>query len=289
MPAVAPGKSKVPRLYKHLHASWALALMILLGACGDAPNATAPNPAANKTAPKIPQVVTSDVKPWGFADQQGKHQGMLVDFQRTLFARAGIEYKNNLQPYPRVIHAISTGYADVAVMFSSPMANEAAVSLGHVLTVPIVIVVMANNTQDFKSLDDFNGMVVGHVRGSKYGEAFDNNPNFERVSIPHVDQALRMLKAGRIDAMAATKQSLLYAMHETGFAGESLRIALPLFEVHADLYVSRGAAQEPWVQPLKATLDAMRADGSLTPSFYQSPHWPYFELCFHGNQCIATQ
>lgn len=266
-----------------------LACCLALVACSKSPEQQDAGTVSDTVPFPTPRVVTSDVEPWGFLDDQGEMQGMLVDFQRSLFERAGLTYKNHLQPYPRVIHAVASGNADVAVMFKSPMADEVATSLGQVLSVPVVIVVLADNPHTFERLEDFAGMVVGQVRGSKYGPAFDNNSAFKRVSIPHVDQALRMLKAGRIDAMASTKQSLLFAMHATGFAGDQLRIALPLFDVSADLYVSHKAANAPWVAPLRDALAAMRADGTLTPSFYQSPFWPYFELCFAGQQCIATQ
>lgn len=266
-----------------------MATCLSLTACSNSADSDNPETPAGLAPNAMPRVVTSNVEPWGFLDENGQMQGMLVDFQRSLFERARIQYQNHMQPYPRVIHAIASGNADVAVMFKSPMADEVAISLGRVLSVPVVIVVLAENPHQFRQLDDFEGMVVGQVRGSKYGPAFDNNARFKRVSIPHVDQALRMLKAGRIDAMASTKQSLLFAMHATGFAGDQLRIALPLFDVSADLYVSKNAVNAAWVEPLRETLEAMRADGTLTPSFYQSPYWPYFELCFAGQQCINTQ
>lgn len=235
-----------------------------------------------------PRIATTTVEPWGFYSPDGQATGMLVDFLSSLFSRAGLPFNNTLQPYPRVIHALASGQADLAVLFKSPEADQIAFSLGTVMEAPIVIVMRAQDHRPITRLADFHGMKVGQVRGSRYGPAFDNDPDFEHISVADVAQGLRMLTAGRFDAMASTKHSLLYALHQTGIAADSLTIALPLFNAQADLYVSLAARDRPWVKQLSRALAAMRADGSLKPSFYQTHYWPYDSHCFAGGQCIDT-
>ena len=233
----------------------------------------------------IPLLATSTVKPWGFADTDRTRKGMLIDFQNTLFSRANIAVNNVLEPYPRVIQDIEKGDADIAVMFVSPQANRIAHSLGNVLSERIVIVVKAGS-KEYRSLDDFNGQNIGQVRGSKYGDAFDNHPGITRVALTDVEQGLKMLLAGRLDAMASTEHSLLFAMYSAGINAADIQLALPLFTARADLYVARHAMQAEWVKPVEQTLTAMRNDGSLTQSLYQNKYWPYDSYCFSGGQCL---
>lgn len=233
-----------------------------------------------------PLVVTSTVKPWGFSDSDKANKGILIDFQNTLFARANIEFNNLLEPYPRVIQDIEKGDADIAVMFVSPQAERIAHSLGFVLNERIVIVVKAGS-KEYRSLDDFSGQIIGQVRGSKYGQAFDTHPGITRVALTDVEQGLKMLLAGRLDAMASTEHSLLFAMYSAGINSKDIQLALPLFTARADLYVARHALQAEWVKPLQQTLAAMRRDGSLNKALYQNKYWPYDSYCFNGGDCLS--
>lgn len=235
----------------------------------------------------IPRVTTSTVTPWGILNPDHSISGILADFQNTLFARAGISFSNRAEPYPRVIQSIASGDADVAVMFVSPMSEKIGLSLGKVVDERIMVVTLAG-TAAVTSLDDFKGKLVGHVRGSKYGDAFDQHPGIIRTPVTDVDQGLKMLLSGRLAAMASTEHSLLYAMYNTGIDSRRIRIALPLFTVRADLYVSRQAADAPWVAPLREALQAMTEDGSLKAALYQHKYWPYDSFCFAGGQCLNS-
>ncbi|MCA6060182.1 ABC transporter substrate-binding protein [Thalassolituus sp. ST750PaO-4] len=239
-----------------------------------------------ETEQAIPLVVTSTVQPWGFSDTEKANKGILVDFQNSLFTRANIKFNNQLEPYPRVIQDIEKGDADIAVMFVSPQAERIAHSLGFVLNERIVIVVKAGS-KEYRSLDDFNGQNIGQVRGSKYGQAFDTHPGITRVALTDVEQGLKMLLAGRLDAMASTEHSLLFAMYSAGIDAAAVQLALPLFTARADLYVAHHALQAEWVKPLRQTLEAMRRDGSLTKALYQHKYWPYDSYCFSGGDCLS--
>lgn len=242
---------------------------------------------AETAAIPSPVVVTSTVKPWGLIAADGSDSGILVDFQQVLFSRAGIPLHNSMLPYPRVIQEMSSGRADLAVMFVSPLSEQIAVSLGQVVEEHIIIVTRAD-APDYKTLDDFSGKDVGQVRGSRYGNDFDSHPQIHRIPVTDVDQGLKMLLSGRLDAMASTEHSLLYAMYTTGISSDRVRIALPLFTARADLYVTRSQQHALWVQPLRHALQSMSEDGSLRPSLYQRDYWPYDTFCFAGGQCLNT-
>lgn len=234
-----------------------------------------------------PRVSTSTVTPWGIVSDDGSAAGILVDFQKILFERAGVPMNLRMEPYPRVIQSIRSGTADVAVMFVSPESQRIAISLGKVVDEQIVIVTLADRPP-VHSLDDFNGKLVGQVRGSRYGKDFDQHPGIVRTPVTDVEQGLKMLLSGRIEAMTSTQHSLLYAMYTASIDSNRIRIALPLFTAQADLYVSRQAATEPWVDLLHKALQTMTEDGTLHPALYQHDYWPYATFCFAGGNCLNT-
>ncbi len=63
-----------------------------------------------------------------------------------------------------------------------------------------------------------------------------------------------MLLAGRLDAMASTEHSLLFAMYSAG------------------IDVAHHALQAEWVRPLQQTREAMRRDGNLNTALYQNKY-----------------
>lgn len=234
---------------------------------------------------QAPRLVTSTVTPWGIDLPGQAPRGMLVDLQRELLRQAGLPFRNTMKPYPRVIADIESGEADLAIMFVSPEAERIGISLGQVATERVVIAVRAN-APAVQSLDDLSGRLVGQVRGSRYGAAFDEHPGIIRVPVTEVEQGLLMLLAGRIDAMASTEHSLLYALYNAGMDAADIRIALPLFTVRADLYLSRQVPPPPWRAPLEQTLKTMRDNHSLSAALYSQPYWPYTTFCFAGNHCL---
>lgn len=241
----------------------------------------------------VPVVVTPAVEPWGYYDEEARPVGLLMAFQEALFARANVSLQYQLQPYARVIYALASGQADVGVMFVSPAAERAGISLGEVAVTRIVLIAAAqghSGTPGKKrvGLADFAHARVGFVRGSKYGPIFDDNTSFEHVPVTNVSQGLRMLMTGRLDAMVSSEQALLYAIHLTEIPASSLAFILELGVAKADLYVSRHSAQGPWLAKLRQAMSDMKADGSLHKIFYQHHLWPRQATCFAEGGCLQA-
>lgn len=242
---------------------------------------------AQEQAPSLPLIVTPLVEPWGFIDADGKPKGLLVNFQRELFRRAGLPFEQRMRPYPRVIHDLSTGKGDFGVMFNSPQANAVGRSLGAVVNMRILVVSRVKS-EPMTRLEDLAGLRVGFVRGSKYGHAFDDNPAFERIPVNSAEQGLRMLMTQRLDAMASTEQALIYASVITGIPTGQLQVAVELGRAQADFYVSLSNQKREWQDALQQTLKIMNQDGSLRRLFYQHDLWHQAQYCFAGGRCLRA-
>ncbi|MBB3168855.1 polar amino acid transport system substrate-binding protein [Simiduia aestuariiviva] len=238
--------------------------------------------------PEPLQAGTADVPPWGLIGDSGEPQGLLVEFQALLAERAGLPVTSKLLPYPRVIRDLAMGNADMGVMFVSPSAEEVGFSLGEVVTIGVVALVPAS-AGEFTGLDDFAGLRVGFVRGSKYGAQFDNNPRFERIGVHSADQGLQMLSMGRLDVMVATEQALAFGLYRKQLESSLFKVALSVGVTRADLYVNHEKLTAPWVPQVRNALTALRADGSLHRLFYQHDMWPRSKACFERGRCLATQ
>ena len=249
----------------------------------------APAPeAALMSHPNRPKIVVPMVAPWGFFSDSNVPSGLLIDFQQELFKRADLEVSAELRPYPRVVHDLASGSSDMGVMFASPMAEQLGKSLGHVVTMRVILIAPAHRKQAIANLEDLTGERVGFIRGSKYGRKFDEHPDFEHIPVTGVEQGLRMLVTGRLDAMAATEQALLYGMYMSGIPAAEFVIHLTLGNARADLYVSRHREHESWVPKVSAALKTMNLDGTSTKIFYQHSFWPRQAYCFSGGRCLKA-
>lgn len=233
-----------------------------------------------------PLALVPDVEPWGYADSQAQPAGLLADFYQVLFARARLSPTIELRPYARVLQDLATGQAHLSVMFRGPAADKVARSLG--LVVPTPVLVLARPGSSARALADLAGGQVGFLRGSRYGKVFDDDASFRHIPVNNADQGLRMLLAGRLDALVCTLQALMFALEQTGVSGDSLRLVTQLPATGADLYVSLAVGQPTWEAALTGTLQAMREDGSLAHLFSEHSYWSMEPVCFSNGPCIAS-
>lgn len=223
-----------------------------------------------------PRFSTSTVKPWGFINEEGLEDGLLVRFERELYLETGIAYENYLQPYPRVLHSLASGSVDFAIIFDPHAPKAKTVRVGHVTTTEIIVVAVAG-VEPLVSIDGLAKQRVGYIRGSKYGEAFDSATHFTRVPINTMKQGLSMLLNGRIEAMTSSDQSLYWAMEKMGIDGSRLTRILILDGVTGGLYMSNDSRRPDLLPIYRKALQRMQAKGTMTRIFYQQDAWAAFE------------
>lgn len=212
--------------------------------------------------------VTSTVKPWGFETKEGELDGLLVRFAEELTREVQVPMTNQLQPYPRVIHSVRNGAADMAVLFDSPMVKDIGLRVGQVTETEILLVVKSG-TPPVSSLGDLSGWRVGYIRGSKYTREFDQADNFLRIPINTMRQGLAMLLSGRLDAMSSADQTLFYAMDSMGIASDQIQKLLVLGKASASLYMSNKSDKQWLIPNYRAALERLKSSGRLEKIFYR--------------------
>lgn len=210
---------------------------------------------------------TSNVMPWGIEKPDGSHEGLLVELADAFCNQTGMQTRNRLKPYPRVINDIRTGQADVAVLFHSPESESIGYSLGEVASVEIIAVSKRSHKQ-ISSLSDLNGERVAHVRGSKYGPTFDNHTGFHKVPVKNMNQGLRMLMKNHVDVVVSTDQSIYYGIENLAIETKWLKKLWVISTAKADLYLSKKSAYVHKIEPLKAIVSDLKRNGVLDQIFY---------------------
>lgn len=221
---------------------------------------------------------TSNVEPWGYFVEGNQPAGLLVEFNEALqdemrqHDTSGVTFENYIRPYPRVINDIKTGRADFAVLFNSPESHNFGDSVGEVSTFN-VLVTGRHDSKDFLSLDDLEGLPVGHVRGSKYGPAFDNNSKILKVSLDSMEKGLDMLLKGRLAALVCLDQTLYYSLKEKGISADQTRTLFVIGKARADLFVSKRSRKRFYIEDVEDALDLLHEKGTIKAIFdINRPH-----------------
>jgi polar amino acid transport system substrate-binding protein len=217
---------------------------------------------------------TSTFTPWGIYEPGQPASGLLVDVMRDLISETGIPVKNQMLPYPRVIHSLYSGGVDMAVLFDSPEARESALYVGHVVDTRILIIARADR-EPVTSIADLKGKTIGFLRGSKYGQQFDESNQIRRTAINSMFQGLAMVLRNRLYAMAGTDQSVYWAMEKMKVDPSKLTVLMDFKGPSGGLYMSRFSSRQDLLLTYRYALEELHRKGSMKAIFERDYKWSH--------------
>tara|TARA_R110001583_G_scaffold52393_4_gene162817 strand:+ start:2268 stop:3050 length:783 start_codon:yes stop_codon:yes gene_type:complete len=150
----------------------------------------------------------------GYLNETAQIAGFHLDLLNALEERTGICMDKKLMPYSRAQRSIQMGGHDGGILASSKELNESVVYIARFLVSKSTIVPKKELTLD--SYQDLTKIIIGKVRGTKLNETIDNDENILFVEVFNYEQGLKMLKKGRIDAIAGNSVGLLSVFEELG-------------------------------------------------------------------------
>tara|TARA_B100000446_G_scaffold76073_4_gene71974 strand:+ start:2015 stop:2824 length:810 start_codon:yes stop_codon:yes gene_type:complete len=214
---------------------------------------------------------TSTVKPWGIRTAAGD-QGLLVAVIDEMVRITKVSVSNQLQPYPRVVHSVYSGFVDFAFLFDSPATEASAIRIGHLVDSKMIVVGRAGS-QKLNSLDELSGKSVGFIRGSKYGSAFDDATHFDRVPVSSMEQGLAMLMRDRMDVMAGTDQAVYWSMRKMNVGARRLTKLYVLNGTSGSLYISKKSSRTDLIPVFREALLTLKENGTIDRIFQSDYQW----------------
>ncbi len=214
---------------------------------------------------------TSSVKPWGIRSATGD-QGLLIAVIDELVRITNVSIVNELQPYPRVVHSVYSGFVDFAFLFDSPATESSAIRVGHLVESKMIVVGRAG-TEQLNSLDELTDRSVGFIRGSMYGSAFDEATHFKRVPVSTMEQGLAMLMRKRMDVMAGTDQALYWSMRKMNVGAQRLTKLYVLSGTSGSLYLSKKSNRADLAPVFREALLTLQENGTIDRIFQSNYQW----------------
>lgn len=211
--------------------------------------------------------------PYSFVDD-GKNRGIDVDVAREAFSRAGHGLKIEFVPWKRLLNSAKAGHVDGTLgAFITPEREQ---YLDFIKSEPLRWINMAMfASQDAVIVDTtvngLRGKLIAVNRGFAINPAFDSAARSGFLSIYHGDdiqQMLKMLAAGRVDAVIHTKGTALHYVNKLNLFNK-IRLVDDAITQRRGGYMSLtkmmpDEERTPLRLALEQAMLAMKADGTLT-------------------------
>lgn len=201
-------------------------------------------------------IVTLDLPPYGYVEK-GVRMGLNYDLGNELARAAGLEPENRIVPLARGIEDISSGRADIIIMFPNPEINSYGVNLGEVLPMETVIVGRAGTV--LRTLRDVRGKTLATVRGAKYDDRVSKKSGIILYPTDSYEQSLKMLLAGRVDAVIGPNLGLYSTARKMNVPKQALCEPLVLSVAQGCVFVSK-LTPAATVEKLKKAIDLIKKE-----------------------------
>jgi ABC-type amino acid transport substrate-binding protein len=160
------------------------------------------NPAG---APAFARVAFTNFPPWCFKDQNGRYQGILVDFLRDLSQDAGLTLREEDVPIARLHHSLSHGKLDLFVSKMPEGGFNCCASLGKAFDSEVVI--LGKNSGPGWDVNRTAGINICRTGLSGY-----NIPGFRMFDADSLDTCVRMVTHDRLPFVIGERHSMTMTM-----------------------------------------------------------------------------
>ncbi|MBU3069567.1 transporter substrate-binding domain-containing protein [Aestuariicella sp. G3-2] len=228
--------------------------------------------AAERESPTVVRFAAGTVTPWVYKGESGSEQGLLIEFSRSLASYTGIAYTNILQPYPRALQSLKSGYVDFAVAFESPSVAKTAILVGGVSRSQVLMVARQGEASQYQP-PLRGGLRLGYIRGSDYDLTRRDRKSLNLFPVNNMEQGLEMLLKKRIDIMVGTEDAFEWALRDMQLGAEQLELVRVLGETRVGLYMSRQSSNQGLLKVYQQALQDMKKDGELERIFESRHQW----------------
>ena len=148
--------------------------------------------------------------PLGFKNTDEESNGVHWEYLVALEKETGFCINKEILPYARIWQSIAQGNHDGGIMFKSTSRSNIVEYAALIRTVNVVVIPV--NDINVESYNDLYTLTIGKTRGTHLSKVFDQDPNLNIIELNNYGQAAKMIKFGRINAIAGSALVLSYQL-----------------------------------------------------------------------------
>lgn len=203
-----------------------------------------------------------DNAPIGFKNKSGNSTGVHLEYLAELEKLSEVCINKTLLPYPRIWHSIEIGNHDGGIIFKSDSRSKLVEYVALIRKVKTVVIPVRGLR--INNYDDLRNIIIGKTRGTHLSERFDNDKNLAVVELNDYEQAAKMLKYGRIDAIAGSALVLSYQFNKHDIIDKvDIENKLVLGEKEQWLQLSKKSIHLNKILSLRKTIETLQKNGTF--------------------------
>lgn len=201
--------------------------------------------------------------PMGYYNANGDLTGVHLEYLNAIEKQSGLCINKTLTPYPRIWESIKHGKHDGGIIFRSNSRDDFVKYVGKIKTVKTVVLPVKGAI--LRSYDDLKNLRIGKTKGTHLSERFDGDDSLNIIELTGYDQAAKMIRVGRIDAVAGSALVLSYQLNKHNVIDKiALENKLTLGEKEQWLQLAKTSRHQDKLLLMQKAIKELQAKGALT-------------------------
>jgi polar amino acid transport system substrate-binding protein len=200
--------------------------------------------------------------PLGYLDVEGNPTGTHWDYLGAIAEHSGLCINKRLLPYARVRASLEQGGHDGGIMFRSEDLDSKTQAVAHIRS--LAVVVIPKHGVSIDTYGDLTGLQIGKTRSTRLNSRFDTDTTLRKYKLNNYEQAVKMIAAGRLDAVAGSQLVLSYQLNKLdAFEKVDIKGSYVLGYQEQWLQLSDQSPHADKIPLLRSTVVRLKSEGVL--------------------------
>lgn len=206
---------------------------------------------------------TFDFAPYALRDDPDGRRGLFIDIDTAIAARAGITITDSVLPIARALKSMERGASDCSVFLLTPWSDANFIPVAKILHDRLDTVFVTRAGLVITRIEDLHGHRLSIPRGSFRDSPISQDPKIQRVLTSGYAQSVRLLKAGRVDAVAGSELSILYYLSAEGLSQKDIGVIVKYDPKQLWLHCGKGQLSDELLTKLEQATNSLRLEGAF--------------------------
>lgn len=209
---------------------------------------------------------TMNLEPYGFDANQDNRRGLFQKLHAAIAERAGFRFTDTVLPIKRAIKQINLGVSDCGIMLRTGWMEDNLDQIAEIKP-KFESIIVSRPGFTINTDKDLDGHSLAIPRGSFEGYYIHASPLITRYFTNGYAHSSRLLKAGRVDAIAGSAVSLIYNMRQQNLTTNDVGSIVVFDETPLWLHCTRGIISISAGKRLRDAVTALRNEGFIDRLF----------------------